>query len=356
MYKNLVYVFTLDTVLTQIDPHSTISMSDIDTPTPSHSTSFDSSNSFYSTTDSNSASSLLQLSSSMILDEEFYDPQYREVVDSKVRVVVAEIADDANFVTIVSLPAVTVETSSNPLTPFCFRASATFPANSAPSAFALFADIQQRAAWDAMCQEIVVLRTIDPLTFIYHLKLKATWPTTPRDSLMMAAFRKLKDGRFISVAWSIEDDQLCPPCSTHIRMHTRISANLFTPLTPTSFQLTQLIDADPKGSIPSYLIKKVSATSFPATIDRIKAAIDPQAERFYSDLFDRETDTYDSRSAASNSAQSTAELRDIQRRLGQIEAQLREQQQSKLTLWAPIALSTLSVILLLNLTLRKRPQ
>ena len=80
-----------------------------------------------------------------------------------------------------------------------------------PRRFCLFVDVGNRGQWDAMCPSIRILKVIDPLTFIYHLQLKATWPTAPRDSLALVAFRKLADGRFVSVAWSIHDDSLCPP-------------------------------------------------------------------------------------------------------------------------------------------------
>ena len=333
--------------------------------------SFDSNNSFYSTTTSDSQDNDNFIdnspSNSFIQDHDLFHHQYQSQVINKITAVLSELASDSShYNPLLDTPTVKVETSADPATPFCFRTTATFPANSAPAAFALFAAIPLRSKWDAMCQSIQILKTIDPLTFIYHLKLKATWPTTPRDSLMIAAFRKLKDGRFISVAWSIEDDSLCPadPTGAYIRMHTRISANLFTPTSPTSFLLSQLIDADPKGSIPSYVIKKVSAKSFPATIESIKQAINEADSDFYNQTVgklkvdDLEDDQIEDKSSE--------QLRDIQSRLDRIETQLKSlnktntntntnnSNQQALIKYAPLLLSATSLLLLLNLNFRKK--
>ena len=218
-------------------------------PEDSSSTSFDSSNSFYSTTNSSSLASLTSIPVAIADAQVFGDD--REV-EEKIRQVLLELRDEeGRFQTLLDGPSVHIETCTDPKAPFCFRIQAHFPQNTAAAAFALFADIPARPGWDDICQDVVVLRKINPLTFIYHLKLKGQWPTTARDSLMIAAFRKLQDGRFISVAWSIIDNEACPEDPNFVRMHTRISANLFTPTGPNSFSLSQLIDGDPKGSIPA---------------------------------------------------------------------------------------------------------
>ena len=288
-----------------------------------------------------------------------------------------------------------VEAGVDPQTPFCFRVRAHFSGQRAQDAFGLFAAVEQRAQWDSMCQSVRILKQIDPLTFIYHLKLKATWPTSARDSLVMAAFRKLSDGRYISVAWSIEDDSICPPdpSNTFIRMHTRISANLFTPVTPNSFILSQLIDADPKGSIPAYLIKKVSAKAFPETVASVRAAItrrmetqefDGNGSEIEPDIYDQiisndrgKNEIYVSVGSADSDSDSfssdpsfspperSRELHEILLRLQSIDQKLaeftrnRRQAETKTgwVQWAPVAFSAASFLLLLNLNcfnLRKK--
>jgi len=331
-----------------------------------NSSSFDSTNSFYSTTtSSDSDNSLNSFFASIIEDQQVFNKKYNKQVSEKVDLVLKEISRDDNFQPLLDLPTVKVDTSINPATPLCFRAAANFTGQPAAAAFALFAAIPQRPKWDAMCQSIQVLKTIDPLTFIYHLKLKATWPTAQRDSLMFAAFRKLTDGRFISVAWSITDDSLCPadPAGTYIRMHTRISANLFTPTSPTSFTLTQLIDADPKGSIPAYIIKKVSSKSFPDTIKSIKRAIVNDDKNFYSQIIKslKSPDNEDEIESNESDLNITfLQLREIQSRLDRIENHLQSintnntKENSRLIQYAPLAISAVSLLLLLNLNLRKK--
>lgn len=324
------------------------------------SSSFDSTNSFYSTTTSDSNDSKNSLYDSIIEDESLFNPKYQGQVSQMVDLFLKEISRDDNFQPMLDLPTVKVDSAIDPATPFCFRTTASFSNHTAASAFALFAAVPQRAKWDAMCQSIQVLKTIDPLTFIYHLKLKSTWPTTPRDSLMLAAFRKLTDGRYISVAWSIEDNSLCPPdpSGSYIRMHTRISANLFTPTGPSSFTLTQLIDADPKGSIPSYVIKKVSAKSFPATIESITRAI-TKDDNFYNEIVKSLKSSDNDSDTNSDANVSSLQLYEIQSRLNRIESQLqsinnRPTNENKLIQYAPLVISSVSLLLLINLNLRKK--
>ena len=323
------------------------------------SSSFDSTNSFYSTDSSSSASSLpLDFE---IVDEDKLGGQYKAQIRIHVSKFLNEVNDDSLFQSMLDLPAVKVDTSVNPATPFCFRTSADFKNVTALDAFALFVDVGNRGQWDAMCHSIRILKAIDPLTFIYHLQLKATWPTAPRDSLALVAFRKLADGRFVSVAWSIQDDSLCPPDPTgkYIRMQTRISANLFTP-TPSGFRLNQLIDGDPKGNIPSYIIKKVSAKSFPDTIEAISRAIQGKKPMTFDynllvagDTEDEENTGLSNNSAVtSNPSPSHLLIHDLNERLAAIEDQLRSQ--SHWQIWAPLAISSVSLLLLMNLNFRKK--
>lgn len=318
------------------------------------SSSFDSSNSFYST-DSSSQNSLSVSQSVTVADEPFFNQKYQTVVAQKINEFLAEIRNDSNFQSLVNSPEVLVDTSL--LHSFCFRVTAHFPSMSAESAFALFADVQGRAQWDAMCDSIRVVKQIDPLTCIYHLKLKATWPSTARDSLAVAAFRKLTDGRFVSVAWSIVDDSLCPPdpSGNFIRMHTRISANLFTPDSDhDGFTLTQLIDGDPKGSIPSYLIKKVSSKSFPATMERIKEVIQQRnfPSNFYSSFLSENLSEANSEDSSSDDP-IKAELKEISKRLQQIEGKL-ENSENSLIKWSPLIISSISLLFLLNINRKNK--
>ena len=322
------------------------------------SSSFDSSNSFYST-DSSSGTTLPRLSSPnslLIADEAFFDAKYRAIVHDRINDFLAEIQIEEDFSVLLEMEGGVKMDISN-RSPLCFRATAQFPQSNAESAFALFADIQSRPQWDALCDSVQVLKQIDPLTLIYHLKIKPTWPTTARDSLTIAAFRKLTDGRFVSVAWSIIDDSLCPPDPTgnFIRMHTRISANLFTP-NPTGigFVLTQLIDVDPKGSIPSFVIKKASSKSFPATMERIRVALKASDNtNFYNNIVQNEM-----KIESSLVDPLIIELQEIRKRLEAIETKLLNpapaNRTEEIVKWAPLAISSIALLLLVNINRKHR--
>lgn len=330
-------------------------------PSVSASSSFDSNHSFYSTDSSSSASLTAGLS---ILDEDKFDQEYRQEINEKMHEFIAEVEDDSLFQPLLNnLTTVKVDTNIKESAPFCFRTCADFEGFDVKEGFALFADVAGRASWDSMCHEIRILRRIDPLTFIYHLQLKATWPTTARDSLALVAFRKLSDGRYVSVAWSIVDDELCPPHKSgqYIRMNTRISGNLFTPL-KSGFRLNQLIDGDPKGNIPAYLIKKVSAKSFPDTIEAIKRVLGERKSSstlFYENIIETPAETTeDIEIIPINETDSKVQLKDIQNRLHKLECLL-EKSESKVEgdkwiVWTSLAISSLNLLLLLNLNLRKK--
>jgi hypothetical protein len=316
------------------------------------STSFDSSNSFYSTTNSSNSASSLDSCHFEVADSHVFQETVQAEVAVRIEEVLREI-ENGHFQSLLDTPTVKIDSSTDPEKPFCFRVNANFPQQSPAAAFALFANVQDRPEWDDICQDVTLLRSIDPLTVIYHLKLKAQWPTTARDSLLLAAFRKLEDGRYITLAWSIQDDQLCPPDQNFVRMETRISANLFTPLSQNSFKLTQLIDGNPKGSIPAYLIKKVSAKSFPITIQRIKSAIQNYSEDFYNKTINPE-ETMEMDSEIIQLTKIRQRLNEIETKLNEIKKQ-QEQANNPLALilnWAPTVIST--IILLKLFTIQKR--
>lgn len=303
-------------------------------------------------------------------DENLFDSKYRHEISNKITSALSEMVNDSQFQTLIDQTTVNVSTSIDPAHPFCFRIRADFPNQSPVSAFAFFSNVSSRPEWDSMCESIEVLKVFDELTCIYHLKLKKKWPATARDSLMFSAFRKLKDGRFVSVAWSIEDDNLCPPDSSasFIRMSTRISANLFEPRSSgEGFVLTQLIDGDPKGNIPSYVVKSVSAKAFPSTISSIKAAILPN-ENFYTNIINEKTKRVpESKSKSELESDKITnshdrDLEEIMERLNQIDLKLSlslktkssDNSSNNFLKWTPLVLSTCSLLFLVNLNINLR--
>ncbi len=231
-----------------------------------------------------------------------------------------------------------VATSTLPYAPYCFRVEAQLNGD-AEAAFALMHNLTERAAWDDMCDEIEVIEQLDPFTFIYRIRLKARWPTSARDSCSLVGFRKLKDGRFLSIAQSIEDER-CPadPTGRVVRMNTRFSGNLFTPLRDGHFHLTQLLDADPKGLIPSALVKSVSSKSIPISMTKIEKAIAGKSgTNFYASLIDPK-----SKEAAVGSS-SLEQLKKFETKINP----KKEEGDCCAVKWLPIALSALNTLLLL---------
>lgn len=48
-------------------------------------------------------------------------------------------------------------------------------------------------------ESIELLRQITPFTRILHIKMKAVWPTSARDMVLLSHVRELTDGRLMNV-------------------------------------------------------------------------------------------------------------------------------------------------------------
>ena len=274
-------------------------------------------------------------------DEAVFNPKYAHKIAQLATEFLREAAIEENWAEprLVDQPGrLEVATSTLPYAPYCFRVEAQL-AGDAEAAFALIHNLNGRTEWDQMCDEIEVIEQLDPLTFIYRIRLKSTWPTSPRDSCSLIGFRKLRDGRFLSVAQSIEDDR-CPadPSGHVVRMNTRLSANLFTPLSDGRFHLTQVLDADPKGLIPSALVQRVSSKSIPISMGKIEAAIAGKSGAgFYASLIESETDAQ----PESNEQQ----LRKFEAKINAIPP--KKEGACCAAKWIPVALGAVNTVLLL---------
>lgn len=67
------------------------------------------------------------------------------------------------------------------------------------SCFTVFHDLQLRPQWDEMMESIQLLNQITPFTRILHIKMKAVWPTSARDMVLLSHIAELSDGRFVNV-------------------------------------------------------------------------------------------------------------------------------------------------------------
>lgn len=306
-------------------------------------------------TDSNSQTAVV------FQNPELFNPKYAHKIGQLAAEFLHEIESENNWAQprLIDQPGrLEVATSTLPYAPFCFRVEADLK-GSAEAAFALMHDLSRRPEWDDMCDGLRVIEQLDPFTFIYHIKLKSRWPTSARDSCNLIGFRKLADGRFISIAQSLEDDARCPVDASGkiVRMSTRLSGNLFTPLSDGHFHLTQLIDADPKGFIPSALVQRVSSKSFPLTMDRIEGAIKgSSSEGYYENIV--------------NSAQNADSIQEsshdpIEQALKRMEALANALNSppkgdsdvcGKVMKWAPLALAGLNTLLLIILLRRQQKQ
>jgi hypothetical protein len=277
-------------------------------------------------------------------DESLFNAKYAHKIAQLAAEFLREVSIEDNWAMprLVSQPGrLEVACSTLPYAPYCFRVEARLRGD-AEAAFALLHNLQQRAEWDDMCDELEVIEQLDPFTFIYRIRLKARWPTSARDSCSLVGFRKLRDGRFLSVAQSIEDERSpVDPSGRVVRMQTRLAGNLLTPLSDGLFHLTQVLDADPKGLIPSALVKSVSSKSIPLSMKRIEDAVaGKQGAGFYASLVGSRVDVGEGGSGADGDRLSKFEAK--------INASLPKKDETCwVAKWLPVALGAVNTVLLL---------
>ncbi|KAJ2557959.1 hypothetical protein EV175_001041 [Coemansia sp. RSA 1933] len=188
--------------------------------------------------------------------------------------------------------------------PFCFRVTFYAPATPA-AAFDLLADITRRNEWDELTDTTRVVEKLGQGgDAIHYVKMKPIWPTSARDSVLLARITKVtatngteeeegEEEAFLNVSQSVEDARIPEdPAGAIVRMEAGIAGQLITraPLEDKErlgltgdrwCKVVQIADGDLKGWIPGSVLKFVATQALPRSLNKVcnqLAAIPPSSE------------------------------------------------------------------------------
>eukprot|EP01115_Flamella_aegyptia_P014368 TRINITY_DN812_c0_g1_i1.p1 TRINITY_DN812_c0_g1~~TRINITY_DN812_c0_g1_i1.p1 ORF type:complete len:214 (+),score=65.86 TRINITY_DN812_c0_g1_i1:37-642(+) len=140
----------------------------------------------------------------------------------------------------------------------------------APDCLVITEDLESRKDWDELFIEGKVIEEIDDTHQVLHFKFKApSRLITNRDFLMARAVKTLDDGTILANHVSCEHDD-CPEQKGFVRGEIKASGYHFKPTGDNSCKATYVVQIDPKGWIPTWLVNTV-ATKQPLILAKVKA-------------------------------------------------------------------------------------
>ncbi|KAJ2396868.1 hypothetical protein GGI23_003740 [Coemansia sp. RSA 2559] len=171
--------------------------------------------------------------------------------------------------------------------PFCFRVSFYAPTTPA-TAFDLLADITRRHEWDELTDSTKVVEKLGHGDAIHYVKMKPIWPTSARDSVLLARITKVainstvegEDG-YLNVSQSVEDSRIPEdPAGRIVRMEAGIAGQLIMDAPREDrmrlglngdnwCKVVQIADGDLKGWIPTSVLKFVATQALPRSLNKV---------------------------------------------------------------------------------------
>nr|XP_019050191.1 hypothetical protein I302_00616 [Kwoniella bestiolae CBS 10118]OCF29121.1 hypothetical protein I302_00616 [Kwoniella bestiolae CBS 10118] len=148
-----------------------------------------------------------------------------------------------------------------------FRAEAVFVGVGIWDLFAVIASPGARLVWDKSHEDAALLEDVNELTDLWHIKSKAAWPVSARDSVMLRTTYKSPSSVHL-FGFSTDDTELFPriPAVTDpnvIRTQIDLQGWSVESLSPNTTQVTLLEQSDPRGwsnksSIPQVMMSTLA--------------------------------------------------------------------------------------------------
>ncbi|WVR03981.1 hypothetical protein IAU60_000980 [Kwoniella sp. DSM 27419] len=148
-----------------------------------------------------------------------------------------------------------------------FRAEAVFVGVGIWDLFAVISSPGARLIWDKSHEDAALLEDVNELTDLWHIKAKAAWPVSARDSVMLRTTYKSPSSVHL-FGFSTDDTELFPriPAVTDptvIRTQIDLQGWSVESLSPNTVQVTLLEQSDPRGwsnksSIPQVMMSTLA--------------------------------------------------------------------------------------------------
>ena len=128
---------------------------------------------------------------------------------------------------------------------------------------------------DDMLREVQLIHKTNITLNLAHLMYKAVWPTSPRDFAMLSVGGQIDEHTWVQAGVSVEDYRI-PEEKGYVRASLISGGYMIKdcPGQPERSQVTYIAKVDLKGSIPTFVVNKVSASQ-PQCINRLRTFVEP---------------------------------------------------------------------------------
>jgi len=129
-----------------------------------------------------------------------------------------------------------------------------------------------RRVWDTLFDTTSIIERLDTYSILAHVKMKAQWPTAPRDfytlTTVLTASKKI-----LFFSSSVVDDKTPVSIGPYVRGHVDLAGWLIERTDHQTVRVTYVVQTDPKGWIPSSVLTAVSS-QMPMLVESVAAFYD----------------------------------------------------------------------------------
>lgn len=158
----------------------------------------------------------------------------------------------------------------------CVRGEAFFPFAIA-DIFAMIINEDRKKDIDTQLSLFKKVKYFSTNTSIDYLLFKQVWPTAARDFCNLSHWCLLKNGTFVTVAFSENFDDLCPPTSGVVRGELIIGGYVLIPR-ESGTQIHYVVQSNLRGTIPSSITNLV-ASGQPMLLAKIKQMLESRSSK-----------------------------------------------------------------------------
>lgn len=118
---------------------------------------------------------------------------------------------------------------------------------------AVLLDINSTKDWVYATKSISVLKIISPSELIYYSELEIPWPVSNRDFIVLLKVTQDEKTKTVSVD-GFNRPAYLPPNKNIVRIQQSFSKWLITPVQNGQLKIEYVLEVDPGGSVPAWLI------------------------------------------------------------------------------------------------------
>ncbi|KAJ3364944.1 hypothetical protein GGF32_000601 [Allomyces javanicus] len=136
-------------------------------------------------------------------------------------------------------------------------------------------DIEKRPEWDDMTEGASIIEQLSPTTRVQHIKIKAIWPTSARDLLLLSHWRRLSPSTLLACTTSVDHANV-PEAPGVVRMWAECAGQLCERVVVNGVEKTrvlQIADGDPKGWVPKSILTMVATKALPDSFIKVNRLV-----------------------------------------------------------------------------------